>query len=72
LLLETDNGLILIDHKSSQRSPDHWEKLATEHGAQMAAYAQGVEQASGRKVTEHWLFLPVAGGALSIGFSGGS
>ena len=70
LLLETDNGLILIDHKSSQLSPDHWEKLAAEHGAQMAAYAQGVEQASGRKVTEHWLFLPVAGGALSIGFSG--
>lgn len=68
LLLETDDGWILIDHKSSQLASDHWDQLAAEYGAQMAAYAKGVEKASGRKVTEFWLFLPVAGGALSIDF----
>lgn len=67
LLLETDAGWVLIDHKSSQLQLDHWDQLATEYGGQVAAYANGVERASGIKVTERWLFLPVAGGALSIG-----
>lgn len=66
LLLETDSGWVLFDHKSSQLATDHWEQLANEHSAQMGAYARGVEQASGRKVIEKWLFLPVAGGAFSI------
>lgn len=69
LLLETDSGWVLIDHKSSQSAAGRWEQLAAEYAAQMFVYAQGVEQASGRKVAEQWLFLPVAGGALSIGFS---
>jgi ATP-dependent exoDNAse (exonuclease V) beta subunit len=69
LLLETNTGWILIDHKSSQLAPHHWDKLATEYGAQMAAYAKAVEQASGQRVVENWLLLPVAGGALRIDFS---
>lgn len=66
LLLETDAGWILIDHKSSQLAPDHWDQLADEYGAQMAAYSAAVEKASGRKVTEQWLFLPVAGGGVRL------
>ncbi|QLH52416.1 MAG: UvrD-helicase domain-containing protein [Candidatus Accumulibacter cognatus] len=66
LLLETENGLILIDHKSSQLAPDHWGQLADEYGVQMAAYAGAVETATGRTIVENWLFLPVAGGALGI------
>lgn len=69
LLLETENGLILIDHKSSQLAPDHWGQLADEYGAQMAAYAGAVEKAMGRTIVENWLFLPVAGGALGIELS---
>lgn len=69
LLLETDSGWVLIDHKSSQSATDRWEQLASEYAAQLSAYAQAVEQASGRKVAEQWLLLPVTGGALSIGFS---
>lgn len=66
LLLETDSGWVLFDHKSSQLATDHWELLASEYSAQMGAYARGVEQATGQKVIEQWLFLPVAGGAFSI------
>ena len=69
LLLETENGLILIDHKSSQLAPDHWGQLADEYGAQMAAYAGALEKATGRTIVENWLFLPVAGGALGIELS---
>jgi len=66
LLLETANGWVLFDHKSSQLAMDQWGKLANEYCAQLELYAQGVELVSGRKVIEQWLLLPVAGGALSI------
>jgi ATP-dependent exoDNAse (exonuclease V) beta subunit len=66
LLLETTAGWILIDHKSSQLAPEHWDQLATEYGAQIDAYGKSVEQASHKNVLENWIFLPVAGGALSV------
>lgn len=66
LLLETNAGWILIDHKSSQLAPDHWDQLADEYGAQMEAYASAVERGSGKPVLERWLFLPVAGGAVAF------
>lgn len=69
LLLETAVGWVLIDHKSSQLAPDDWEQLADEYGAQMAAYANAVAKGSGKAVLECWLFLPVAGGAVSIGLN---
>ncbi|MFZ4478881.1 MAG: UvrD-helicase domain-containing protein [Rhodoferax sp.] len=66
LLLQTTNGWILIDHKSTQLAPDHWEQLASEYGAQLGAYAKAIEKASGRPVLESWLFLPVAAGAIRL------
>ena len=66
LLLETNAGWILIDHKSTQLAPDHWGQLADEYGAQMDTYAESVERVTGELVVEKWLFLPVAGGAVSI------
>jgi hypothetical protein len=69
LLLETDAGWILLDHKSSQLAPDHWDQLADDYGAQLVAYSKAIEVASGRTVLENWLVLPVAGGALSIALS---
>ena len=69
LLLETDTGWILIDHKSSQLAPDHWDHLADEYGAQLAAYGTAVEKASGKTVLEQWIFLPVAGGGVRVGMN---
>jgi ATP-dependent exoDNAse (exonuclease V) beta subunit len=66
LLLELDEGWILIDHKSSQLAPEHWDQLAVEYGAQIGAYAKAVEHASHKNVLEGWIFLPVAGGAVSV------
>ena len=66
LLLETDAGWILIDHKSSPQGSSHWPELAAEHGGQLDAYAKAVELASGRPVLERWLYLPVAAGALRV------
>ena len=66
LLLDTAQGWVLIDHKSSQLAADHWDQLASEYGMQMAMYAQAIEQATGQPVIEKWLFLPVAGGAVRV------
>ena len=66
LLLDTDTGWVLIDHKSTQLAADHWDPLAEEYGAQLGAYAQAIERASNRSVNEVWLYLPVAAGALRL------
>ncbi|NUP87094.1 MAG: UvrD-helicase domain-containing protein [Burkholderiaceae bacterium] len=68
LLLETATGWVLIDHKSSPLPVERWETLAAEHGPQLSSYAQALERVTGRAVQEAWLFLPVAGGGLALGF----
>ncbi len=67
LLLDTTEGWVLIDHKSTQLAVEHWNQLAVEHGAQMKAYSKAIELASNRPVKESWLYLPVAGGAVRLG-----
>lgn len=64
LLLETDQGYVLIDHKSSPLGEGEWDRLVAEHRGQLDAYASAVEAATGRKVFERWLWLPVAGGMV--------
>lgn len=66
LLLDTSDGWVLVDHKSSQLAASHWDRLATEHGAQLRAYADAIALASGKPVFESWLFLPVAAGCVRI------
>lgn len=66
LLLELDDGWILIDHKCSRLAVDHWDKLAAEYGAQIDSYRRAVEQATGKEVLQCWIFLPVAGGAIGV------
>ena len=57
---------MLIDHKADPRSTGRDDRLAMEHGAQLEAYAQAVEEATGQPVLERWLFLPVAGQAVKV------
>ena len=68
LLLETATGWVLIEHKSSPSPAERWETLAAAHGPQLSSYAQALEKATGRAVRAAWLFLPVAGGGVSLGF----
>ncbi len=64
LLLRVDDGWVILDHKSSPLAADQWDRLASEYGGQLAAYADCIQAASGLSVLESWLFLPVAGGAV--------
>jgi ATP-dependent exoDNAse (exonuclease V) beta subunit len=65
VLLETDSGLVVIDHKSSPRPKSEWPTEALEHSGQLAVYAQALA-ATGKKVVGCWIHFPVSGGAAAI------
>lgn len=66
LLLETDAGWVVIDHKSAKLPRPQWGDFAAKHAAQVNDYAQAVAHVSGKPVCEQWLFLPAAGGAIRL------
>lgn len=66
LLLETEQGYVLIDHKSSPLAQSQWGELVSTYKPQLAAYAEAVETASGHKVLEQWLLLPVSAAAVCV------
>lgn len=66
LLLETPEGYIIIDHKSSLGTSERLEKIAQVYSGQLDAYALGVEGVTNKKVLEKWLFLPIMGKAICI------
>lgn len=66
LLLAIDDGIVVLDHKSTPTGPSQWDALAQQYSGQLFSYAAGVEQATGRKVTETWLVFPVAGACISV------
>jgi RecB family exonuclease len=65
LLLETPDGVILIDHKSYPGARDTWEQKANEFAPQFAAYAEALRLA-GKRVLEMWVTFCVAGGAVRL------
>lgn len=66
LLLEVPDGWVVLDHKANPASRDKWKDVASEHSGQLAIYADALVRATGRSVTETWLVLPVAAGAVQI------
>jgi ATP-dependent exoDNAse (exonuclease V) beta subunit len=67
LLLETDDGWVLIDHKSNPGGSSTREEIVQRYGGQLRLYKEGVERATGRAVVETWLYFPVAAGAVRVG-----
>jgi ATP-dependent exoDNAse (exonuclease V) beta subunit len=69
LLIETEDGFVLIDHKSfPARSEAAWRAKCGEFVPQLAAYAAVLEGV--KAVREVWVHLPVGGGMVEIGLSG--
>ncbi|TIC80341.1 UvrD-helicase domain-containing protein [Crenobacter intestini] len=67
MLLDTAEGYILIDHKLSANRKQTDAELAAAYGGQLAAYQDAIERASGRAVTEKWIFAVSSGRMLQIG-----
>ncbi|SKC99093.1 ATP-dependent exoDNAse (exonuclease V) beta subunit (contains helicase and exonuclease domains) [Burkholderia sp. CF099] len=65
-LIDTEDGWILLDHKSNPGGTARDEDIVNEHGAQLASYAEALVRATGRPVKEQWLYLPVGARAMRV------
>ncbi len=68
LVLETEQGWIVIDHKSSPRPRSEWSTEALEHSGQLAAYVDAL-QGAGLHCAGCWVHFPVSGGLVEVVFS---
>ncbi|MBX3219769.1 MAG: UvrD-helicase domain-containing protein [Labilithrix sp.] len=67
LLLETDAGYVVVDHKTFPGStPAAWRAKCGSFIAQLAAYAIVLESAGGKCVEACWIHLPVGGGMVEV------
>ncbi len=71
LLLECDEGFVLIDHKASPRSRDEWESIALAYSGQLAAYREGIQRATGRPVLGQWIHFALSGGLVEVALGDG-
>ena len=69
LLLEVEEGWIVIDHKSSPRPRSEWADEALEYSGQLAAYASAL-RGSGLDCAGCWVHFPVSGGFVEVVFGG--
>ncbi|MEQ9463912.1 MAG: UvrD-helicase domain-containing protein [Haliea sp.] len=66
LLLATEDGYVVIDHKASPRARSDWQQVALGYSGQLQAYAEGVTRASGKPVLGTWIHFGVSGGLVEI------
>lgn len=65
LILETEKGWIVIDHKSSPRPRSEWPSEALEHSGQLAAYGKALRQA-GLQFAGCWVHFAVSGALVEV------
>jgi ATP-dependent exoDNAse (exonuclease V) beta subunit len=64
LLLETKDGWVIVDHKTTPRPRNEWIDIAESYSGQLAMYKRAVEEISGKPVASMWIHLPVGGAVL--------
>ena len=67
LLIELEEGWVIIDHKTFPGAPDKWVEKAYSFLPQLQVYAYAIEKASGKPVKEAWIHMPVV--AQMVNFS---
>lgn len=65
LLLETDRGWVVVDHKSYRGPRADWTSHALGHSGQLAAYAQALA-ATGRQCAGTWIHFATGGGLVKV------
>ena len=67
--METEEGIVLIDHKASPRARADWEEIALAYSGQLEAYAVGITRATGKPVIGRWIHFAVTGGLVEVSYS---
>lgn len=65
-LIETDEGYIIVDHKSSPKSRAESQKDALKYSGQLKLYKEAIEAISGKSVLACWIHFAVMGLALEV------
>lgn len=65
LLLETNAGWVVIDHKASPRPRSEWSAEVVAYSGQLAAYSRAL-RASGLKCVGTWVHFAVGGGLVEV------
>ena len=60
LLIETDQGWIICDHKSSPKKKSELKKIALEYSGQLKMYKDAVNAASNKPVLSTLIHFPVS------------
>ena len=67
LLLETNDGLVIVDHKTFPGIGEGaWRKKALEVAKQLVVYAHVLQSVPGMKVLGAWVHLPMGGGMVEV------
>jgi len=66
LVIETPEGLVIIDHKSFPGSKEDMKKKALEYSGQLMAYKTALEAATGKPVLSQWINFAVSGYLVEI------
>ena len=66
LLVELPDGWILVDHKSNPVGAARDDDLIALHGPQLESYGHALLSATGKPVSQRWLYFPVAARAVRL------
>ena len=66
LVLETEAGLVLLDHKSFPGNRVQATEHAGSYAGQLSAYAAALQAATGKPVLAAYIHLPVSGLAIEV------
>ena len=72
VLVDTEEGWIIIDHKSFPGGKSEWEQKALSYSGQLEAYRRAVIKATERPVISQWIHFSVGGGMVELLFEGHS
>lgn len=65
LVLETSDGWVIIDHKSSPKARNEWEDIALSYSGQLKLYEEALE-ATGKDILSSWIHFAITGGLVSV------
>lgn len=66
LVVETDKGWIVIDHKSNPQPESKWCEIAQEYSGQLQAYSAALEKLSNKPVFRTLIHFSVSGGLVEV------
>lgn len=66
LVIETEEGWVVIDHKSNPQPAENWLDIAAGYSGQISAYKDVIEKISDKPVIGSLIHFSVSGGLVEI------